>query len=47
MPAKVIQEIPLGHLMIGDLGGREYPVADPRDPRNQLTVRDRAKRNGP
>ncbi len=40
MPSKVMEEIPLGHLIIGDLGGREYPVADPQDPRNQLTVRD-------
>ena len=40
MPSKVMEEIPLGHLIIGDLGGREYPVADPHDPRNQLTVRD-------
>jgi Alpha/beta hydrolase domain len=40
MPSKVMEEIPLGHLIIGDLGGREYPVADSRDLRNQLTVRD-------
>ena len=33
-------EIPLGHLMGGHLGGVEYPVASPQDPRNVLTVRD-------
>ena len=33
-------EIPLGHLMEGHLGGVEYPVAAPEDPRNVLTVRD-------
>jgi Alpha/beta hydrolase domain len=32
-------EIPLGHLMGGHLGGAEYPVASPEDPRNVLTVR--------
>jgi hypothetical protein len=38
-------EIPLGHLMDGSMGGREYPVAQPEDPRNVLTVRD--TRDGP
>lgn len=33
-------EIPLGHLNIGRLGGLEYPVASPDDPRNVLSVRD-------
>jgi len=33
-------KIPLGHLMEGHLGGVEYPVAVPEDPRNVLTVRD-------
>lgn len=33
-------EIPLGHLINGDVGGTEYPVAAPDDPRNTLTVRD-------
>ncbi len=32
--------IPLGHLILGNLGGTEYPVAMPDDPRNVLTVRD-------
>jgi hypothetical protein len=40
MPSKVMEEIPLGHLIIGNIGGSEYPVADPDDPRNQLTVRN-------
>ncbi len=33
-------EIPLGHLMAGRIGGTEYPVFAPNDPRNTLTVRD-------
>ena len=40
MPAKVATEIPLGHFIIGDIGGTEYPVADSGDARNVLTVRD-------
>ena len=32
-------EVPLGHLMNGGLGGTEYAVADPDDSRNILTVR--------
>jgi len=40
MPSKVMEDIPLGHLIIGNLGGTEYPVAAPQDPRNTLTVRD-------
>jgi hypothetical protein len=40
MPYKAMQEIPLGHLIQGNIGGTEYPVADPADPRNVLTVRD-------
>jgi hypothetical protein len=39
MPSKVMAEIPLGHLIEGNLGGREYPVSTPDDPRNVLTVR--------
>ena len=38
--AKKMDEIPLGHLILGDMGGLEYPVAAPEDPRNVLTVRD-------
>ena len=40
MPSKVMPEIPLGHLILGNMGGSEYPVAAPDDPRNVLTVRD-------
>jgi hypothetical protein len=44
MPSKVMPEIPLGHLILGIIGGIEYPVAAPDDPRNVLTVRN--SRNG-
>jgi hypothetical protein len=44
MPSKVLPEIPLGHLILGNIGGSEYPVANPSDTRNALTVRD--SRNG-
>jgi hypothetical protein len=40
MPSKVMPEIPLGHLILGNIGGSEYPVAASDDPRNGLTVRD-------
>ena len=40
MPSKVMPEIPLGHLILGSIGGIEYPAAAPGDPRNSLTVRD-------
>jgi hypothetical protein len=40
MPSKVMPEIPLGHLILGNIGGIEYPVSAPDDPRNVLTVRD-------
>jgi Alpha/beta hydrolase domain len=40
MPSKSMGEIPLGHLILGNPGGSEYPVAAPDDPRNTLTVRD-------
>ena len=39
-PWKKMVEIPLGHLIVGRIGGTEYPVSDPSDPRNALTVRD-------
>ena len=45
MPSKALEEIPLGHLIIGNIGGSEYPVAAPEDPRNVLSVRD--SRNAP
>src|ERR1700746_240403 len=37
-PWKTLQEIPLGHFITGRIGGSEYPVAAPDDPRNVLTV---------
>lgn len=40
MPSKAMAEIPLGHLITGNIGGTEYPVSSPDDPRNMLTVRD-------
>jgi Alpha/beta hydrolase domain len=40
MPSRVMAEIPLGHLITGHIGGIEYPVSAPGDPRNVLTVRD-------
>jgi hypothetical protein len=40
MLSHVADDIPLGHLILGNLGGLEYPVAAPNDPRNVLTVRD-------
>jgi Alpha/beta hydrolase domain len=39
-PFHPMDEIPLGHLITGRIGGTEYPVADANDPRNTLTVRD-------
>jgi hypothetical protein len=45
MLPEAAQEIPLGHLMRGSLGGTEYPVSAPDDPRNTLTVR--GSRNAP
>ena len=40
MPSKATPEIPLGHLIIGNIGGTEYLVSAPEDPRNVLTVRE-------
>ena len=40
MPSQAMAEIPLGHLIVGHIGGTEYPVAASDDPRNVLTVRD-------
>lgn len=40
MPAEEMQEIPLGHLILENIGGLEYPVASTNDSRNVLTVRD-------
>jgi hypothetical protein len=40
MLSHVAEEIPLGHLILGSIGGTEYPAARPDDPANVLTVRD-------
>jgi len=40
MPSKAMAEIPLGHLITGQIGGTEYPVAAPDDSRDVLTVRE-------
>ena len=40
MPSKPMDEIPLGHLLTGRIGGSEYAASAPDDPRNVLTVRD-------
>jgi hypothetical protein len=40
MPSRMMTEIRLGHLILGNIGGTEYPVSDPNDPRNILTVRN-------
>lgn len=47
MLSQDMDEIPLGHLLVGSIGGTEYPVANPDDPRNTLTMRESrdAKRN--
>ena len=38
--AKKTKDHPLGHFIVGRIGGAEYPVSDPRHPSNALTVRD-------
>ncbi len=40
MLSRAMPDIPLGHLILGNIGGTEYPVSAPDDPRNVLTVRD-------
>src|SRR5580692_6673935 len=40
MLSRVMDEVPLGHLILGNIGGSEYPVAMLNDARNVLTVRD-------
>ncbi|HEX2789268.1 MAG TPA: alpha/beta hydrolase domain-containing protein [Steroidobacteraceae bacterium] len=39
MPAEDMQDIPVGHMITGTIGGTEYPVASPVDVRNSLSVR--------
>ncbi len=45
MLPKTMDDVPLGHYFVGRIGGVEYPVSAPNDPRNTLTVRD--TRQGP
>jgi hypothetical protein len=40
MLPKAMDDVPLGHYFVGRVGGVEYPVSAPNDPRNTLTVRD-------
>ena len=39
------EEIPLGHVILGRIGGSEYSVAATDDPRNALTVRNTREAN--
>jgi len=39
-PARVIEDMPLGHFLLGPAGGKSYPVDDAASPKNVLTVRD-------
>jgi hypothetical protein len=39
-PAQRVEDMPLGHSLLGPMGGKSYPVDDPASTRNVLTVRD-------
>jgi len=39
-PSQKIEEMPLGHIMLGPNGGKSYPVDDPSSAKNVLTVRE-------
>ena len=39
-PSQKIDDMPLGHIMLGPSGGKGYPVDDPASTKNVLTVRD-------
>jgi Alpha/beta hydrolase domain len=39
-PAKTVEDMPLGHTLLGNTGGKSYAVDDPASPKNVLTVRD-------
>jgi len=39
-PAKRVDDMPLGHSLLGPTGGKSYPVDDPASAKNILTVRD-------
>ena len=38
-PAQKLDDIPLGHFLLGPTGGKSYPVDDPNSTKNILTVR--------
>jgi len=39
-PAQKVDDMPLGHFLLGSTGGKSYPVDDPASAKNVLTVRD-------
>jgi len=39
-PAQKLDDMPLGHFLLGPTGGKSYPVDDPNSAKNILTVRD-------
>src|SRR6059058_1845327 len=39
-PSQKIDDMPLGHIMLGPSGGKSYPADDPASTKNVLTVRD-------
>src|SRR6202790_451605 len=39
-PAQKVEDMPLGHSLLGPTGGKSYPVDDPASSKNVLTVRD-------
>src|SRR5277367_2876290 len=39
-PAQKLDDMPLGHSLLGPAGGKSYPVDDPASAKNVLTVRD-------
>lgn len=39
-PAQRVDDMPLGHFLLGPTGGNSYPVDDPASSKNVLTVRD-------
>jgi Alpha/beta hydrolase domain len=39
-PSQKVEDMPLGHSLLGPTGGKSYPVDDPASPKNVLTMRD-------
>jgi len=39
-PSQKVDDMPLGHIMLGPNGGKSYPADDPASTKNVLTVRD-------